>query len=397
MQNPFSIEVNNINKHFKSEKGELFSVLKDINFSVKRGETLALIGRNGSGKTTLLKIIAEILKPTSGKIKIVGNTAALIDIDGLFERDLTGRENVIHFLKMNGWTSKAIFSIIEEIKTFSGLDAFFERTMKTYSKGMQSRLVLSTALYLKADLFLIDEVFFAGDMRFINQLEKRKNELCKQGVSFIIATHNPIEVNAFANECIWIESAEIQQLGSPEIVLKDYEKFMTNELSHSKKNTLISSQYTQNKVQEKEIDFVKCIQLEQPNKETFSYSNGFSLNIAFQTNDPTLKIYPGVHILDTNRKIICISTALNTRELFTVSSETNHRYVLDFPKETLVQGHYLIELFFLSAPYTDIPHLHEVYRCPEQFPLIVHADSQIVFGEDDPNFPLNLKASWKRD
>jgi len=393
MSSEFSIKVNQINKHFKSEKGELFSVLKDINFNLKKGETLALIGQNGSGKTTLLKIIAEMLKPTVGSINLFGNVAALIDIDGFFDRELTGRENVIHFLKMNRWTRKAILTVIDEIMEFSGLGNFFERKMKTYSKGMQARLILSTVINLKADLFLIDEVFFAGDMGFIQQLEKRKNELCIQGVSFIIATHNPIEVRSFATECIWIESSEIRLKGKPDDVLLAYQKFMLQKLSQSKKNKFIT-QLNSPKIDEKESPLVTSILVEQQAKDSFSYLNGFRLRIEYEKTNKELRIFPGLHILDANHRLLCISTAINTSDTLLHSNQTKQIFTFNFPKETLVQGSYFIELFFLRAPFDDLPHLEEVFRFPQLIPLTIHADSQLIFGEDDPQFPLNLKASW---
>jgi ABC-type polysaccharide/polyol phosphate transport system ATPase subunit len=394
MSEHFSIEAKQLSFHFKGENGKFHPVLKNISFSLEKGKTLALIGRNGSGKTTLLKILAQILKPASGTAKIYGNVAAIIDIDGFFDRDLTGHENVKHFLKINGWKFKEIEAILEDIKELSGLENYFDNTFKTYSKGMQSRLILSTALQLKAQLFLIDEVFFAGDAGFISQIEHHKNDLSQNGVSFIIATHNPEEIKLFANECIWLKDNEIEQKGDPELVLESYNKFITKELSHSKSKNHAKGIETLT-ASKKENEFVRVIKVDQPNKDTFSYSNGFCLQIEYELLQPNLDILPGLHILDLNKRALCNSTALNS--VLKLDDSVNLRKLkFQFPKELLVQGNYLIELLFLKAPFSDLPHLEEVFKHPTLIPLKIHPDKSFVYGEDEPSLPLNFRATWEK-
>jgi len=394
MSEHFSIEAEQLCFHYKGENGKFYPVLKNISFTLEKGKTLALIGRNGSGKTTLLKILAQILKPTSGTAKIYGNVAAIIDIDGFFDRDLTGHENVKQFLKINGWKFKEIEAILEEIKELSGLENYFDNTFKTYSKGMQSRLILSTALQLKAQLFLIDEVFFAGDAGFISQIEQFKNELSQKGASFIIATHNPEEIKLFANECIWLKDNEIEQKGDPELVLESYNKYIIQEISVSKsinfekKNHPLNSTNTDNK-------FVRVIKFELSNKEFISYSNGFGLQIEFELLQQNLEILPGLHILDQNKRVLCTSTALNTNLNSTNSSLLRH-YFFQFPKEFLIKGNYFIELIFLKAPYFDIPHIDEMFKYPILLPLVIHPEELIIFGQDNPSIPINIKATWKK-
>jgi ABC-type polysaccharide/polyol phosphate transport system ATPase subunit len=393
MSEHFSIEAKQLSFHFKGENGKSHPVLNNISFSLKKGKTLALIGRNGTGKTTLLKILAQILKPASGTVKIFGYVAALIDIDGFFEKDLTGRENVKHFLKINGWKFKEIEAILENIKELSGLESYFDSTFKTYSKGMQSRLILSTALQLKAQLFLIDEVFFAGDAGFISQIEDFKNELSQKGVSFIIATHNPEEIKLFANECIWLKDSEIKQKGNPELVLESYNKYIIQELSRSKSKNQVKGIETLNSSKTKN-EFVRVIRVEQPNIDTFSYSNGFSLQIEYELLQPNLEILPGLHILDLNKNILCISNALNS-SLKLDNSDNLRKLKFQFPKELLVQGNYFIELLFLKAPFSDLPHLEEVFKYPTLIPLKIHSDESFVYGEDEPSLPLNFRAIWE--
>jgi ABC-type polysaccharide/polyol phosphate transport system ATPase subunit len=393
MSQHFSIEVKQLSFHFKGENGKFHTVLKNISFSLEKGKTLALIGRNGSGKTTLLKILAQILKPASGTAKINGNVAAIIDIDGFFDRDLSGRENVKLFLKINCWKFKEIEAIIEDIKELSGLESYFDNTFKTYSKGMQSRLILSTALHLKAQLFLIDEVFFAGDAVFIHQIELFKNKLSQSGVSFIIATHNPEEVKQFAVECIWLKDSEIKQKGDPELVLESYNKFITQELSRSK-----SKNYTkeiENLFSVKtENEFIREIKVVQPNKDKFSYSTGFSLQIEYEILQPEINILPGLHILDQSKRILCSSTAFNS-SLKLYKTQNFRCLHFQFPKEILIMGHYFVELIFSKVSYPDLPHQEEVFKYPTLIPLKIHSDESLIYGEDEPSLPLNFRAIWE--
>lgn len=392
MSEHFSIEAKQLSFHFKGENGKFHPVLKNISFSLEKGKTLALIGRNGSGKTTLLKILAQILKPASGTAKIYGNVAAIIDIDGFFDRDLTGRENAKLFLKINGWQFKEIETVIEEINEFSGLGNYFDHLFKTYSKGMQSRLILSTALQLKAQLFLIDEVLFAGDTGFISQLKHFKNELTKKNVSFIIATHNPQEVKQFADKCIWLKDHEIKLAGFPENVLEAYDKYVTQELSLSKsKNFSRGIDITNSKITENE--FVRVINIEQPNKDTFSYSNGFCLTIEYELHRLEFEILPGLQILDQNKRILCISTAFNSTEKWDKSKKMKN-LKFQFPGNILVQGQYYIELIFSKVTFTELPHLEEVFKYQTLIPITIYPNEFIVFGEDNPYYPLNLKGTW---
>lgn len=394
MSEHFSIEAKQLSFHFKGENGKFHPVLNNISFSLEKGKTLALIGRNGTGKTTLLKILAQILKPSSGTAKIYGYVAALIDIDGFFEKDLTGRENVKHFLKINGWKFKEIEAILEDIKELSGLESYFDSTFKTYSKGMQSRLILSAALQLKAQLFLIDEVFFAGDAGFIEQIKHFKNELSRKGVSFIIATHNTEEVKQFADNCIWLHENKIKLVGNPEVVLKEYYKTIIQEISLSKGKIYIKRIEISNSITF-ENDFLRVIKIEQFNKESFTYSNGFCLTIEYEQFQTTFDILPGLQILDYNKRILCVSSAFNSIKETDQSLKKSRILEFHFPGETLVKGHYFIEIIFSKVSHPELPHLEEVFKFPDLIPLIIYPDKTIVFGEDDPILLINIKAEWR--
>jgi ABC-type polysaccharide/polyol phosphate transport system ATPase subunit len=151
------IDVKNISKKYILDNKE-FEALQNISFQLRKGESIGLIGENGSGKSTLLKILSGLIKPSSGEVVINGKINSLIEVGSNFISDLTGRENVKQFLKLNNISKFEIDEKINEIHEFSGLNDFFDQPIKFYSTGMFVRLAISAGFHIDADIFLIDEV-----------------------------------------------------------------------------------------------------------------------------------------------------------------------------------------------------------------------------------------------
>ncbi|MBV9077656.1 MAG: ABC transporter ATP-binding protein, partial [Methylobacteriaceae bacterium] len=150
----------------KLEPEATVPALKNVSFSVHRGEAFGIIGRNGSGKSTLLKVVSGILKPTSGRIAITGRVAALIELGAGFHPEITGRENIYINGIMLGLTKRDIDSRFDRIVEFSGVGPFLDQPVKTYSSGMQARLAFGLSMAIRFECYLIDEVTAVGDARF---------------------------------------------------------------------------------------------------------------------------------------------------------------------------------------------------------------------------------------
>jgi len=151
----------------KGDKGyENFVALKNINFTVKKGEAVGIIGENGSGKSTLLKIIANILRPSSGSVKINGKITPFLELGVGFQPDLTAKENIYVYGAIMGMSDKEIDAKLEEILGFSGLTQFQDAKLKNLSSGMQVRLAFATAVQTDPEILLMDEVLAVGDMEF---------------------------------------------------------------------------------------------------------------------------------------------------------------------------------------------------------------------------------------
>lgn len=200
------IEVINLKKEFKlfhnhkdrllniipfvNKKFDTHTSLNNINFEVKKGEFVSIIGKNGSGKSTLLKILCGVLQATSGEFKVNGKIVSLLELGTGFDPDLTGRENIINSAQTMNFDLKFINSKMTAIEEFSDIEEYFDMPIRTYSSGMYVRLAMSLFLHLEPDLFIIDEALSVGDIFFQQKCFSKIEEMRKDGVTFLFVSHD---------------------------------------------------------------------------------------------------------------------------------------------------------------------------------------------------------------
>jgi lipopolysaccharide transport system ATP-binding protein len=203
-----------------------FWAVKDIFFSLHKGEAIGLIGRNGAGKTTLLKLINGLIKPSTGKITIGGTVGALIALGTGFNPILTGRENVKIAGTVLGISERQIDAKLDEIIEFAEIGDFIDAPVKSYSSGMLVRLGFSVAIQLKPDILLVDEVLAVGDLSFAVKCHKKITEYRNSGGSMILVSHGMHNVRFHCDRAIWLDKGEIQEIGEPDTVCNEYEMFV---------------------------------------------------------------------------------------------------------------------------------------------------------------------------
>jgi len=212
-------------KHSTSElRKDEFWALNDINFELKRGESIGLIGANGSGKTTLLRLIAGILPPDSGEIFVKGRIGALIAIGAGFHPHMTGRENIFLNGTILGMTRKEINSKFQNIIDFAEIGDFLDAPVSTYSSGMRVRLGFSIAIHTEPDILLIDEILAVGDSHFRTKCYQRLSELIEKSVVFILVSHNPEAILATCQKAIYLSNGNVKGLGDVGSVMRIYEE-----------------------------------------------------------------------------------------------------------------------------------------------------------------------------
>ena len=202
---------------------ENYQALKDLSFSVTKGETVAIIGKNGAGKSTLLKLLAQVVPPTSGQLKVIGSVAPMIELGAGFNPELTGRENIIFYSALLGRDVKEVKARVEEIADWAGVTDHLDYQLRTFSSGMIARLAFSTATDQVPDLLLIDEVLSVGDGEFALKSKKRMQEIITSGTTVILVSHDLVTVAQLANRVIWLEKGAIKMVGNPSEVIPAYQ------------------------------------------------------------------------------------------------------------------------------------------------------------------------------
>ena len=211
----------------KKNKNKSFHAIKDLSLTVKTGEILGIIGKNGSGKSTLLNTVAGIFAPDSGKVDLHGNDVSLLSLGVGFNLSMTGRENIILNGLLLGFSMQDIQNKMDDIIEFSELGEFIDKPVKTYSKGMHSKLAFSITAFLETDIILIDEVFSVGDEHFKKKSSKKMKQLINaKNHTVLIVSHSLSTLRKLCTKMLWMHDGEIKMIGATEEVLSAYEQFM---------------------------------------------------------------------------------------------------------------------------------------------------------------------------
>src|SRR5574344_1594759 len=240
--NEYAVEVSNLWKYFKLPterswglKQAIFNrlrgikgytrqeVLRGIDFRIKKGEFVGIVGRNGSGKSTLLKILAGIYVPNRGTVKINGKLVPFIELGVGFNPELTGKENVYLNGAMLGFSNAEMDKMYDDIVEFAELKPFMNQKLKNYSSGMQVRLAFSIAIRAKGDILVLDEVLAVGDAEFQEKCNNYFASL-KGKQTVILVTHDMNNVRSFCSRAILIENGKILTSGNPDRVADAYLK-----------------------------------------------------------------------------------------------------------------------------------------------------------------------------
>ncbi|SFL56385.1 teichoic acids export ABC transporter ATP-binding subunit TagH [Salibacterium qingdaonense] len=216
------------------EYGEAFYALRDVSFEAEEGDIIGLLGVNGSGKSTLSNIIAGIVPQTSGELTIHGEPA-IIDVSSGLNNKLTGRENIEMKCLMLGFTRKEIKKLEPEIIEFAEMDKFIDQPVKSYSKGMKSRLGFSINVSIDPEILIVDEALSVGDKAFAKKSLDKMQEFKSRGKTMFFVSHSLTQMKEFCTKAIWLEFGEIKKSGTLQEVAEDYEAFLQDYNTWSKK------------------------------------------------------------------------------------------------------------------------------------------------------------------
>lgn len=227
-EDPFA-KVGESNDRTRKGSSDYVWSLQDINFEVKRGEVLGIIGRNGAGKSTLLKLLSKVTAPTTGSIKVNGRIASLLEVGTGFHPELTGRENIFLNGAILGMTKSEIRRKFDEIVDFAGVERYIDTPVKRYSSGMYVRLAFAVAAHLECEIMIVDEVLAVGDLEFQKKcLEKMEDVSTNNGRTVLYVSHILSSVRELCTSAMLLKEGRIHSMGKVDEILSIYQSSLRN-------------------------------------------------------------------------------------------------------------------------------------------------------------------------
>lgn len=215
-----------INKIKGTYKASMFEAVKNVSFSLEKGELLGIIGTNGAGKSTLLKVLSGIMQPTEGTVKVEGNIASLLELASGFDGDLTVKENTFLRGAMLGYTKQYMIDTYRQILEFSELAEYENRLFRQLSSGMKSRLAFSIACLVKPEILILDEVLSVGDGAFRQKSEKKMLEIINGGATTLLVSHSLSQIQRMSTKVLWLDHGKMIDFGNTNEICKKYSDFL---------------------------------------------------------------------------------------------------------------------------------------------------------------------------
>ena len=336
----------------RSTKGqsEYVWALQDINFEVKRGEVLGIIGKNGAGKSTLLKILSKVTGPTTGEIKTKGRIASLLEVGTGFHGEMTGRENVYLNGAILGMTKKEISSKIDEIIEFSGCQRYIDTPVKRYSSGMTVRLAFAVAAFLEPEILVIDEVLAVGDAEFQKKAIGKMQDISRgDGRTVIFVSHDMNAISTLTSRCVLLVNGKVKLTDTtPRVVsayLNEYkEKLSLSEYVFFDKYKLVGFNLYKN---ENTIDAI-------------GFNESFDIKLELEQIKDSLELEIEVFIMNGKGKVMTtFSTYLSG---FKVSRENNINLVCNVVGLNLSLGTYYLDLNVINMTNNVVKRLENIRK-----------------------------------
>ena len=332
-----------------SEEGEdVFYALKNIDFEVKKGEVLGIVGMNGAGKSTLLKVLSRITEPSEGEIEIKGRVASLLEVGTGFHPDLTGRENIFLNGTILGMTKKEIVEKMEEIIEFSGVRKFIDTPVKRYSSGMRVRLAFSVAANLDPEILIIDEVLAVGDYEFQNKCLGKMQDVARGGKTILFVSHNMAAVNQLCTRAILLKKGEKIADGTVAEIISTYKA--NNSVGNNAKGITT--------YQSKEELTFQLLSISLKNKlneitDHFEYEESIKVDIEFLISKQLPNYYLNFTLTNMDEVVVFVTTDEELSDTYHAGSlkPGKYKYNFEIPCSLLKPGKYNINLYFCNQFY----------------------------------------------
>ncbi len=325
---------------------EFFWPLKDISFTIKKGETLGIIGSNGAGKSTLLKILSRVTSISDGEVILRGRVGSLLEVGTGFHPELTGRENIYLNGSVMGLTKKEIISKFSSIVSFSGTEKFLDTPVKHYSTGMFTRLAFSIAAHLDPEILIVDEVLSVGDLSFQTKAMEKINKIGDEGKTVIFVSHNMEAISKICKKVLWLEKGKIVEFGEASSVIAHY-------IANSRENSLSAKNLSDigNYARELGHDVFRFSQISvassKKNKEVF-FNEPFQIEIQGKAYRTIHDFMIGFTITTPTGAVIFNSYSIDAK-LSTTYKKGNLIFTVTLDQNLLLPGPYVIHLVAVGS------------------------------------------------
>lgn len=327
---------------------EEFWALKNIDFEIKRGDRVGIIGRNGAGKSTLLKVLSRITEPSTGRIEIRGRVASLLEVGTGFHPELSGRENIFLNGAILGMSRVEIKRKFDEIVDFAGVEKFLDTPVKRYSSGMYVRLAFAVAAHLEPEILIVDEVLAVGDAEFQKKCLGKMEDVSKnEGRTVLFVSHNMGVMAQLCNQAILLNAGKLILKGNTNSVIEDYiassneEKkgfFLNeNETNSNKKHNYFVSIFTTNKKNEHTNDY--------------SFTESIILSFSFKINQYATNLQIGISLQDKHKN--AVTTIVESIDKFKTNTLGYYKGKVEFPSSIIAPNSYTF-LCVLSTKELEI-------------------------------------------
>ena len=324
-----------------------FRALENIDFSLLRGQGLALVGENGAGKSTLLKILAGITAPTSGAVRVQGKVTSILELGSGFHPEFTGRQNIVLNGAMLGLSEDDLARRLPDIIEFSELGDFIDQPVKCYSTGMAMRLGFSIATQVEPDVLIIDEALSVGDGYFQKKCMDRLLHFVGRGGTLLFCSHAMYYVSAFCQRALWLRNGRVEALGPVLDVVRDYESFLMT------KSATTAAASPEAPPEPLRAGPARITEVHLPNapaapaEPVYETESPFEVEIEWETEDPRIPFHLGVGI---NRidDVEVFSFATHMDGLRPFQGETRYTARLRLPRLPLVKGEFSLYVFLLD-------------------------------------------------
>jgi len=329
------LKIGEENERTKKGSSEYVWALKDINFEVKQGEVLGIIGRNGAGKSTLLKILSRTTTPTTGSIKIKGRVASLLEVGTGFHPELSGRENIFLNGAILGMSRQEIKSKFDEIVDFAGVERYIDTPVKRYSSGMYVRLAFGVAAHLEPEILIVDEVLAVGDAEFQRKaLGKMKDVSSKEGRTVLFVSHNMTAMNTLCNKILYLKNGYVNSIGETGDIINQYIKSSSDNLTKRKWDI-------SNSPGDEIVKLLEVTLLNENSEPTqaMDFQKGGFIEYTYQILQSGYHPVPNIHFFDQYGEYLFVSTANQPNSYNKVGT---YKAKANIPPHFLNDGTYIV-------------------------------------------------------